>query len=52
MKKKGYTVKGGRMINTAEPLEMGITKLARAKAEQKRMDKVADIAQAILMTKD
>tara|TARA_R100000656_G_scaffold71577_1_gene53625 strand:- start:223 stop:381 length:159 start_codon:yes stop_codon:yes gene_type:complete len=52
MKKKGYTVKGGRMINTAEPLEMGISKLARERAEVKRMNKVANIAQAILMTKD
>ena len=49
--KKGYKVKGGRMINTAEPLEMGISKLARDRAETKRINKIADIAQAILMTK-
>ena len=52
MKNKGYTVKGGRMINTAEPLEMGITKMARNRAEMRRIEKVSEIAQAILMTKD
>lgn len=49
--KKGYNVKGGRMINTAPPLEMGISRLCRDRKELKRIDKVADIAQAILMTK-
>lgn len=40
------------MINSAEPLEMGITKMARNRAEMRRMEKVSEIAQAILMTKD
>ena len=50
--KKGYKVKGGRMINTAPPLEMGITKATRERREMKKIDAVSTIAQAILMTKD
>ena len=35
-----YTVKNGRLINNAPPLEMGITKICNMKKSKKRMEKI------------
>ncbi|QDP57465.1 MAG: hypothetical protein Unbinned2299contig1000_66 [Prokaryotic dsDNA virus sp.] len=35
-----YTVKNGRLINNAPPLEMGITKMCNMKKSKKRMEKI------------
>ena len=35
-----YTVKTGRLINNAPPLEMGITKICNMKKSKKRMEKI------------
>lgn len=44
-----YTVKDGRLINNAQPLEMGISKAARMRREVSRSKKVAKIAEGIEM---
>lgn len=44
-----YTVKDGRLINNAQPLEMGISKAARMRREVSRNKKVAKIAEGIEM---
>jgi hypothetical protein len=40
-----YTIKGGRLINNAPELEMGITKAARMRKQMKRAEKVRMIAE-------
>ena len=44
-----YTVKNGRLINNAPPLEMGISKAARLRREVHRSKKIAKIADGIEM---
>ena len=46
-----YTVKNGRLINNAPPLEMGITKLANAKRAMRHAEKVNVIVEANEITK-
>ena len=43
---QNYTIKNGRLINNAPPLEMGITKLANAKRAAKRAEKISIIVDA------
>jgi len=44
-----YTIKNGRLINNAPPLEMGISKAARLRREVHRSKKIAKIADGIEM---
>lgn len=44
-----YTIKNGRLINNAPPLEMGISKAARLRREVHRSRKIAKIADGIEM---
>lgn len=44
-----YTVKDGRLINNAPPLEMGISKAARMRREVHNSRKIAKIADGIEM---
>lgn len=40
-----YTIKNGRLINNAPPLESGISQAARLKKQMKRAEKVRMIAE-------
>ena len=42
---RDYTIKKGRLINNAPPLEMGLSKAARLRKEIKRGEKVRMIAE-------
>ena len=42
-----YTIKNGRLINNAPPLEMGISKAARLRRDVHRSKKIAKIADGI-----
>jgi len=44
-----YTIKNGRLINNAPPLEMGISKAARLRRDVRRSRKIAKIADGIEM---
>lgn len=44
-----YTVKDGRLINNAPPLEMGISKAARLRRDVRDGKKIAKIADGIEM---
>ncbi len=44
-----YTIKDGRLINNAPPLEMGISKAARLRKEVRRGEKISKIADGIEM---
>ena len=44
-----YTIKNGRLINNAPPLEMGISKAARLRRDVRRSKKIAKIADGIEM---
>lgn len=44
----GLTVRGGRLINERGTCEMGITKMARARKEMKREEKISMISEAYM----
>ncbi len=44
-----YTIKNGRLINNAPPLEMGISKAARLRRDVRNSKKIAKIADGIEM---
>jgi len=44
-----YTIKNGRLINNAPPLETGISKAARLRRDVRRSRKISKIADGIEM---